>query len=172
MTTDLVKCAVCGKTHTLDNSELSFGLPDEIYTLAETERTARCDINSDICAIDRNRFFVRGLLPLRVKGQRKKYCIGVWSEISEDAFSRIYLRWRDPDQANEPRLSGSLSNRLPLHRKNSVGLAVAIQLTGPNTRPEFYLEPTDHPLYLEQAKGIDRHRAVEYSDRRRHDPKR
>lgn len=172
MTTDLVTCTVCGKTHTLVNSELAFGLPDEIYALAETERTVRCDISSDICAIDRNRFFVRGLLPLRVKGRRKKYCIGVWSEISEEAFSRIYSRWHDPDQANEPRLSGSLANRLPLHRNSSLGLPVAIQLTGPKTRPEFYLEPTNHPLYLEQAKGIDGHRAVEYSDRRRHVPKR
>lgn len=170
--TDLVKCSVCGKTHSLENSELAFGLPDEIYELTEAERTARCDINSDICAIERKRFVIRGLLPLRVKGRRRKYCIGVWSEISEGAFSRIYSLWSDPNQVNEPRLSGSLANRLPLHRKNSIGLPIAIQLTGPKSRPEFYLEPADHPLYVEQANGIDGHRAVEYSDRKRHRPKR
>jgi hypothetical protein len=37
-------------------------------------------------------------------------------------------------------------------------------LTGPTTRPDYYVEPTEHPLYAEQAQGIDDHRAFQYSD--------
>ena len=39
-------------------------------------------------------------------------------------------RWLDRDRAEEPRL---LANELPLHEQQSLGLSIAIQLTGPKT---------------------------------------
>ena len=164
---DLVTCSVCGKAHALENSELVFRLPDIIHALSDEERSTRCDISTDMCRLDRERFFLRGLLPLPVSGRPQPYRLGVWAEISLDTFRRIYERWDDADQAEEPPLPATLANSLPLHDADTLGLRISVQLTGPRTRPDFFVEAHEHSLYLEQAQGIDEHRAIEYSDRKR-----
>ena len=169
---DEVICSVCGKAHSLDQSELYFRLPDDIFELSEEERTRRCDVSDDVCALDRERFFIRGLLPLPVKGRTEVYRIGMWAEVSVEVFGRIYQRWTDPDQADEPRLSGTLANQLPLQPQNTHALAVSIQLIGPKSRPEFFVQAPEHSLHREQTDGIDEHRALEYTDRRLHSARR
>ena len=149
------------------SSELVFRLPDVIHALSDEERGTRCDISTDMCALDRERFFLRGLLPLPVSGRTEPYRLGVWAEISLDTFQRIYERWDDADQAEEPPHPATLANSLPLHQVDTLGLRVSIHLTGPKTRPDFHVETREHSLYLEQAQGIDEHRAIEYSDRKR-----
>ena len=165
---DKVTCSTCGKVHSLADSELVFGLPDEIFALSKEERSSRCCLGDDICALDQQRFFVRGLLPLPVHGRAQAYRIGLWAEISVEVFRRIHALWSDPAQSEEPRLPGILANQLPLNEETSSRLPILIQLTGPKTRPEFYVQRVDHPLYAEQTRGIDEHRALEYSDRTRH----
>jgi hypothetical protein len=162
-----VACSVCGNVHPVELSELVFRLPDVIHALPEDERTARCDIGSDVCALDRERFFLRGLLPIPVLGRPNPYNAGVWAEISLDTYKRIYERWDDADQGQEPRLPGTLANSLPLQDQQTLGLAISIQLIGPKHRPQFYVEVRGHSLYREQTQGVDEHRAIEYSDRER-----
>jgi hypothetical protein len=160
---DIVVCSVCGRTHDKKASELYFRLPDEIYALPQEERGRRCKLNADLCIFDERQFYVRGLLPLPVAGRAKPYCIGVWASVSLQTFARINELWSDPAQASEPRLPGVLSNQIPFH-PDTRALHLAIQLTGPTTRPEFFLEPVEHSLYAEQSRGIDDHRASRYSD--------
>jgi hypothetical protein len=163
---DEVICSVCGKAHSLDQSELYFRLPDDLFELSEEDRTRLWDISDDVCALDRERFFIRGLLPLPVKGRTEVYRIGMWAEVSVEVFGRIYQRWTDSDQAVEPRLSGTPANQLPLQTQNTRALAVSIQLIGPKSRPEFFVQAPEHHLHREQTDGIDEHRALEYTDRR------
>lgn len=167
--TESVACSMCGKVHPIDDIELVFELPDVIHALSESERDTRCDISADVCALDRERFFLRGLLPIPVSGRTTPYNIGVWAEISLDTYRRIYARWSDPDQRDEPRLPGALANNLPLQTEDTLGLGVSIQLVGPKSRPKFYVDIHSHPLNREQTRGIDRHRAVEYSSCARHE---
>jgi hypothetical protein len=161
--TDEVVCTTCGRTHPISDSELTFGLPDVVFALSEDERDARCKISKEIVALDGVRFFLRGLLPLKVSGRARAYSLGVWAEVSEDVLDRIRELWSDPDQEREPRLSGKLATKVPFH-SDTVDLLVGVQLTGPKTRPQFFLEPVKHSLYFEQSRGIDEHRAIEYSD--------
>jgi hypothetical protein len=161
--TTQVECVTCGRVHPLDESELTFKLPDEVFGLSEEDRLQRCQMNADIVHLDGQRYFLRGVLPLKVAGRRQPYNIGTWAEVSPDVFGRIYDRWDDADQDQEPRLPGVLANAVPFH-PSAVQLRVGIQLTGPKSRPEFHLEPIEHSLYDEQARGIDEHRALEYSD--------
>jgi hypothetical protein len=160
---DTVVCSVCGQTHRKSESELFFQRPDVIHALSEEDRTSRCKSTSDAWMLDGERLFLRGLLPLPVRGESRRYNIGVWAEVSRDIFSRVNELWTDPAQAAEPRMPAVLANELPLV-PNTLGLSVAIQLTGPTSRPEYYIEATEHPLYSEQARGIDAHRALEYTD--------
>ena len=163
-----VQCSQCGRSHSLESSELVFDLPDDIFSLPEDVRAERCDLSAEVCALDRERFFLRGLLPFPVKGRSDPYRIGVWAEITLGDYKRIYDLWSDRELASEPRMAATLANQLPLQTSNSLGLAISIQLTGPTTRPEYFIEATEHELYAEQQWGIDEHRALEYSDRALH----
>jgi hypothetical protein len=160
---DGVICTGCGKIHTITNVELGFGLPDAIDALCAEDRERRCRYSGDAGVLDEQRFFIRGVIPLVVSGRTKPYNLGVWAEVSRQAFTRIYERWSDPDQASEPRFPGALANALPL-LPNTLGLDLHVQLCGPTTRPDFLLAATEHPLYIEQLKGVDEHRVIEYSD--------
>ena len=161
---ETVTCACCGRVLPKSESELGFDLPDDVFALAKDERKKRCRLSSDACVLDERRFFVRGGLPLPVRGRTEPYHLGVWAEVSRASFSRIYELWTDPAQASEPAYSGTLANSVPLHF-STLGLLLRVRLTGPTTRPEFYLEGMNHSLYAEQHGGIEEHRALEYSDR-------
>lgn len=149
-----LKCATCGRTHPISESELSFKLPDVVFALSDNDRESRCKESPDIVSLDEKRFFVRGLLPLAVMGRERTYNVGVWAEVSVKIFERIHELWNDSEQHQEPRMPGTLANKLPFH-PDTVGLPVAVQLTGPRSRPEFYIEATDNSLYGEQLRGID-----------------
>ena len=166
---DVVVCSVCGKPHPRAEIELYFSRPDTIHALSDDERQARCKSSADVWILDRERIFLRGLLPLSVHGRSRPYNIGVWAEVSDAVYRRIHELWTDPSQASEPRMPGALANRLPL-QPDTLALAVLIQLTGPKTRPEYYVEPVVHPLYREQLHGIDEHRALEYGESTRATP--
>lgn len=159
-----VICESCGKPHPVTEIELTFRLPDDVFELPEADREARCRMNSDIVILDDERFFIRGIVPLKVSNRVHDYALGMWAEVSEDVFSRIYDLWDDPDQSQTPRMPGALANALPFHASTH-GLAVTIQLTGTKSRPKFFLDPVEHSLFAEQSRGIDEHRAFEYSDR-------
>jgi hypothetical protein len=158
-----IACVTCGRFHPMTQSELTFGLPDVVFAMSEEERDARCELSADIVALDRDRFFIRGLLPLEVTTRGRPYNLGVWAEVSPSTFGRVYELWSEPNQEREPRMPGKLANNIPFH-PDACNLAVGIQLTGPSSRPEFYLEAAEHTLYGEQSHGIDEHRAIEYSD--------
>jgi hypothetical protein len=158
-----VVCSVCGKSHRKSESELFFQRPDVVHVLSEEERENRCKSTSDAWMLDGERFFLRGLLPLPVRDESRRYNIGVWAEVSREVFTRVNELWIDPAQSAEPRMPAALANELPLV-SDTLGLSVAVQLTGPSTRPEYYVATTEHPLYSEQGLGISAHRALEYSD--------
>lgn len=155
-------CSVCGKEHPARNMELSFRRPDVIFNLTSEERKARCKENDDICILDGERFFVRGLLALPVRERDYPYSQGVWAEIDRESFQRIWDLWDDPDQGEEPPMAGTLANAIP-SLVHTVGLGVLVKLSGPKTRPCFEVTDSKHQLYEEQRKGISEHRAHEYS---------
>jgi hypothetical protein len=160
---NIITCDTCGKAHPREEIELVFVLPQPIFELSEEQRERRCHIGADMCAIDRSRFFLRGLLPIPVRGRTIPYRIGLWAEVDEAAFRRINQLWEDPSQVNEPLLSAILANDVPLV-PSTVGIEIDIRLTGPTTRPDFFLRNTAHPLAIEQQRGVDAHRALEYGN--------
>ena len=160
---NIITCDTCGKEHPREEIELVLVLPQPIFELNEEQRVKRCNIGTDVCAIDRSRFFLRGLLPIPVRGRAIPYRIGLWAELDEPTFGRIYLLWKDPSQVNEPLLSAILANDVPLV-PSTMGIEIDIRLTGPTTRPDFFLRDTPHPLAIEQHRGVDAHRVLEYGN--------
>ena len=159
--TDTVICDACGKAHPREEIELVLVLPQPIFELGDEERANRCDISADMCAIDRTRFFIRGLLPIPVRGRGIPYRIGIWAEVDEPTYARIYELWEDSSQVDEPLLPATLANDVPLV-PSTIGMEIDIRLTGPTTQPDFFLRDTPHPLAVEQRRGVSAHRALEY----------
>lgn len=156
-------CSVCGRTHPQESIEIMFRLPDEAAALLEQKQEERVQANEDLCTIDGERFFVRAVLPLPVVSRTRPYNIGVWVELDRTALERIGVLWNDPKQSSEPPFSVRIANEIPSVR-GSCGTTAALHLTGPATRPNVLVLPTNVHLYEEQANGITVHRAGEYSE--------
>jgi hypothetical protein len=159
-----VKCSQCGKEHPRESVELAFKRPDFIHAMPADQRKAEAKESDDQCMTKDGRYFLRGLIPLKVASRDRPYCIGAWVEVDRSTYDRVSDLWGDANQANEPLLPAVLANRLPL-LPDTLGLAVKLQLTGPKTRPDIFIPPSTHPLHNEQCQGISEHRAHDYSTR-------
>lgn len=142
--------------------ELIFRRPDDVAKLSEEERTRLVQENSDLCILEGKRFFIRALLPLPVESRELSYCIGLWVEVSQTAFDRIYALWDSEEQLDEAPFLAHVANEIPT-AAGSLGLEAELRLTGPTTRPDVFLKPSTHQLYLEQTRGIDEHRVAGYT---------
>ena len=75
--------------------------------------------------------------------------IGVWVSQSEANFER-YLE----DEENMDPTFGWLATRLGFYEENTLSLKTRVHFQGDNMRPVIELEPTDHPLAVDQREGI------------------
>ncbi|MFK0038150.1 DUF2199 domain-containing protein [Pseudomonas monteilii] len=155
-------CNECGKEHASDDIELVFLRPDPVAALPTEIRAVQVQESSDLCILNAERFFVRATLPLPVLQRDEPYSVGVWVELMQPDFERIYELWDDPDQSSEPPFAVSLANAIPSFGDTN-GLHAQLRLTGPTTRPQVVLTLSDHALAVEQTFGISIHRAHEYS---------
>lgn len=155
-------CSKCGEEHSLEEMELTFRRPDDVARLSAEERARLVQENNDLCVIEGKRFFIRALLPLPVESRDIPYCIGLWVEVTQETFERVYELWDSDDQVREPPFAAQIANEIPT-ACGSLGLHAEIRLTGPTTRPDVFLQPSQHQLYIEQTRGIDDHRTFEYS---------
>ncbi len=161
-----VACVTCGAVHPIRDTELVYGLPDAIFELDSAARGERAKISSDICMLDGDRHFLRGVIPLSVAGRDRPYRIGAWVEMAESDIREILNVWEDQMQSRCPPFSGSLANEIYGHA-GSCGLKVEVQLTGPTTRPDIVVLASQSDLYRRQRDGISDHEAFGYSERQR-----
>lgn len=145
-------CSACGGTHT---GLPSFGAeaPWLYEQIAPDEREARCSIDSDGCIIDNLHHFVRATLDIPVHGQQEPFTWGVWVSLSEDSFNTWDLHFNETRRAHVGPFFGWFSNRLPGYPE-TLNLKTRVHLRDDGMRPLIELEPTDHPLAVEQRAGI------------------
>ena len=63
---------------------------------------------------------------------------------------------------------GWLSTHLPVYEPSTVNLKTLVHTQPVGERPLLELEPTDHPLAVEQREGIDLARVQELAERLLH----
>jgi hypothetical protein len=142
--------------------ELIFRRPDEVVKLSKDDRARLVQENDDLCVIEGKRFFIRALLSLPVEAREIPYCIGLWVEVNQATFDRVYDVWDSTEQLQEPSFAARIANEIPT-ADGSYGLDAELRLTGPGTRPDVLLKPSQHQLYIEQTRGIDEHRVSEFT---------
>ena len=153
-------CRCCGKT--FDTLPFSFACsaPDNLLGVPEAEREARSKLDSDVCVIDGKDIFVRGCLEIPVIGSEDSFVWGLWVSVSQKSMSRIVELWNVPAVVDEPPIFGWLCNNIPIY-PNTMSLKTNLHLRAGVLRPLIELEPTDHPLAIEQRSGISIERVAE-----------
>jgi hypothetical protein len=105
-------------------------------------------------------FFIRGNLEIPIHGEKVGFAYTVWVSLSAANFQRAVHLWDEPSRVDEPPYFGWLSNRLPGY-PDTLLLRTLVHTREVGRRPSVQLEPTDHPLAVEQRNGIEPHRMVE-----------
>jgi hypothetical protein len=163
-----IRCAECGEEHDLSGLEPTYWRPDAFLALSESERDARAKHTKDYCIIysaeasGMPRCFVRGVLPVVIRGESKNLCWGLWVEMLPAQFDRVWQLWDDPDQNQEPPLACWIANQIERY-PNTLGLPSSLQLESAGGRPTIRLAPgLEHPFAREVADGVDLPRSLEW----------
>jgi hypothetical protein len=159
-------CTVCGEQHE-GLPDFGFDAPAYYLQVPEAERAARCRLSSDFCVIDGQYHFVRAVLLIPVQGLAQAFGWGVWTSLSPENFRRCLDVWALDDPGEEGPYFGWLSNRLPFY-PDTLELKLKVTLQPGGQRPRLELEPSDHPLAVDQREGIPWTRAVEMVEKLMH----
>ncbi|WP_038494664.1 DUF2199 domain-containing protein [Collimonas arenae] len=153
------KCTSCEEIHEgMPNFDAH--APLSYYAVPENERAERCVLGSDDCVIDKKYFFVLGCIEIPVKGAVESFSWGVWVSLSETN----YMEWAKYFDETERSHIGPLFGWLDAWLKpypDTMNLKTRIHLRDDGVRPFIELEPTIHPLAVEQRSGISEARVAE-----------
>lgn len=160
-------CSCCGKQH--------YGVPDSYgydapWYWGDRDRLnppPGCKLNADYCKIDDEFFFVRGCIKIPVIGSENPLIWGVWSSLSNQNFERELEVALKPERVDEPPYFGWLSTRIEIY-PDTLQLKCNVRSQPPGARPLIELEPSDHPLSVEQREGITSERLIEIAEKSEH----
>ena len=167
-------CSCCGKRHSGLPLDFSVMFPDYYagwrQGLSAEEIQERSFFNEDICTVENEHYFVRGVIELPMIGfPADHFRWGVWCSVSKKSFDKIIELWELDPQGHGPYF-GWLNSALPLYSPSTLALKTNVHLRSNHLRPSIELEPTDHPLALEQRHGITIQRVQEIAAALLHPP--
>ena len=152
------RCRSCGAVH---EGIPAFGwdYPIQYLEVPESERPKRCVLTPDTCVIDREMFFVRGCLEVPVRGHSEPLSWGVWTSLSRRNFTHLQERCDNPQRTAPGPFFGWLCSHIWLF-PDTLNLKTMVHLRDGGMRPYVELEPTGHPLAVEQREGITTERVA------------
>jgi hypothetical protein len=143
-------CMTCGKLHD-DLPDIGAAKPDHWFEVPEEERDRRTILTSDACIIDGEDHFIRGVIQIRVHEQVQPFGFGVWVSQKKENFLTYVKNF---DSAEIGPYFGWLCTRLRYYPQDTLGLKSRAVFQSGNRRPLIELEPTEHPLAVDQRDGI------------------
>lgn len=144
-----------------------YGYDHPDYWSASLQSDPDSFLNSDFCVIKNKDFFVRCLIEIPILGSEEHFRWGVWTTLSKANFDTMTNLWNDPKLLDEPPYFGWLSNSIDTYPE-TLNLKLTAHSRTIEQRPYLLLEPTDHPLAIEQRSGIPLHRVREIAERSLH----
>ena len=151
------RCHVCGEDHD-DLPDLGADKPDQWFGISPEQRGDRVRLTGDTCVIDAEQFFIRGVLylplidvPPDAPADRQQWGLGVWVSQSERNFQTYIEQF---DTADIGPFFGWLCTAVRTYAPTTAGLKTRARFRGNNQRPTIELEPTAHPLSVDQRSGI------------------
>ena len=148
------RCRSCDQLH--DGLPTAYGAeaPAYWYGLSSPEREERFQLSSDTAIFDDQHFFVLGRVEIPIIGEEEPFVWGAWITLGQEDFERALEHWETPGRERllEPTV-GFLSSSLPTY-PDTLNLLGRLHTRPLGLRPFIELEPTDHPLAVEQRTGI------------------
>jgi len=151
-TTELI-CPQCGKVHGELPLDLAYRRPADCFKIPEDERGERIRINDDLCVIDGQEFYIRGVLELPIKDTAERFAWGIWARVIEADYERYLELWDVESVEGEAPLEGELSGGVKSYPGSDL-LPVTIHLQPNNQRPLFKVKSLTVPLGIDQRDGI------------------
>lgn len=151
------KCHTCDEIHD-GLPDIGADYPDPYYDIPEDEREKRVFITSDLCGIDDEHFFIRGVIQIHVHHQDEDFGLGVWVSQKKENF-QTYVDNFESDQIGP--FFGWLSTSLSCYPEDTFCLKTIAYFRGSKQRPYIEVEPSDHQLSIDQRDGITLERAWE-----------
>lgn len=153
------RCHTCNEEHD-DLPDIGFQKPEPWFDVPEEELARRVVLTADTCVIDDEHYFIRGvlLIPIVDRPEGPPFGFGVWVSQKKENFE-AYVDSPDSDEIGP--FFGWLSTRIPCYEEDTFLLKTRAHFQGGNRRPLIELEPTDHPLSIDNREGITLARAWE-----------
>lgn len=157
-------CRRCGKRHR--GLPMSYGADAPAYWDPSLASDESSELGQEQCVIKDEHFFIRGRLVIPVTGTARgtEFDWGVWVSLSRGSFAHALSLWTDPGREREQPYFGWLSTELPLYQPSTLSLKAHVHTQAVGQRPLIELEPTDHPLAVEQRTGITLARVQEIAE--------
>jgi hypothetical protein len=160
-------CSCCGKQHEGIPDSYSYDAPWYWGNRDKSLRTDEYFLNKDYCVIANQDFFIRGCIELPVHGSENPFLWGVWCSLSKKNLNREAELADSPERIHEPPYFGWLSNRIEIY-PDTLSLKCNMISRLPGQHPLIQLEPSDHPLMIEQQQGITFDRVIELAEQIEH----
>ena len=169
------KCGTCEEWHTGPCLDFSYASP--AYWTRENDKANQMGsfewlgemphtfLDEDICVIDGEYYFVRGVIHLPIIGTTETFRWGVWGSLSRDNFQKLTAMNDNPKRVELEPMFSWLSSSIEDY-PDTLNLKMKAYIQPPYTRPIFELECTDHPLSQEHYHGITPERVKEIMMRR------
>ena len=159
-----LRCVSCGQLHkglfdlAVDAPAQWPGEPDPEPNSALGDRTQV--LTNDFCVIDES-YFIRCVLRLPIVGAKDEFfAYGVWSSLSAKNFQLYRDTFDSREQGELGPWFGWFCSRLKGY-PDTGGLKCKVHPQSEGKRPFIELEPTDHPLAVEQREGVTLDRLLE-----------
>ena len=160
---EMYTCKTCGKQH--EGLPLSYGsqAPAIWYDIPENERDKRTSLSSDQCEVDNQYFFIAGNIDIPIVGTNQIFNWTVWVSLSDKSYNRVSELWKTVGREKEPPYFGWLSTSLLIYPE-TINLKTMVHTRPVGERPYIELEPTNHPLAIEQRNRITWERVQEIAE--------
>ena len=152
------KCSICQENHE-GLPDYGYRWPDHYFDVPETERKERVVGDEDMCSIDNEMFFIRGVIQIPVVDYERKFGIGVWVSQKRENFE-TYAEKPDTDQIGP--FFGWLCNTISFYHPETQSIKTMAHFRGNRLRPLISIEKSDHQLYKDWSEGITLAKAFEY----------
>jgi hypothetical protein len=143
---------MCGRSH--EGPPFSYRAPAPVYWSDEYADDPRSVLEDDYCIIQAEHFFLRARLVIPVLDAEPDFEWVVWGSLSRPNFERALDLWTTSGRETEPPYFSWLSTELGLYPAPTLSLKTHLHTHPVGEVPCLELEPTDHPLAVEQRSGI------------------
>lgn len=142
-------CSTCGEIHD-DLPDIGSNKPDYWWHVSEDQREKIITLTEDTCIISED-FFIRGVIEIPILNYPEGFGFGVWVSQKEENFYK-YVENSDSEEIGP--FFGWLSTNIEFYEEETLSLKTMAHFRGNGLRPKIEVEPTNHPLAVDQQNGI------------------